>query len=72
MSCPEVFGGTFTFERHRIGAIGIRVGPRRRRCMTPTEMIAAGLHLGPRGWSRTFQMGPRTLQVQAFEPRSAA
>ena len=68
--CDERFGGDFTHSLHRVGEHGVQEGARRRRCMTADEMVAAGLHLGARGWSRTFQNAPGTLQVPTFEPRS--
>lgn len=39
--CHEYFNSTHAFEKHRIGQHGVD-----RRCMTPDEMRAHGMHIG--------------------------
>lgn len=62
MACGERFGGVEAFDVHRTGNVGVREGPRRRRCMTLEEMGAAGLILGPRGWGRRYDT-PRPSRI---------
>lgn len=52
-TCGLVFSGEASFDRHRVG----RFEPDEHRCLTPEEMIAAGLFLKPSGvWGRRPRM----------------
>ena len=63
-TCRSLFTGMDTFDRHRTGAFGEPLNP--RRCMTNAEMIAKGLqqptHSGL--WSRgvPLEAGGAALQ----------
>jgi len=48
MSCALRFGGVRAFELHRTGPATDR------RCRSAAELVALGLRLTPRGWSRAY------------------
>lgn len=43
--CGKLFNSTFAFDKHRIGKFG-----KDRRCMTGTEMVAAGMDVNAAGF----------------------
>lgn len=48
-ACHETFTGTTSGDRHRVGDHNVFVGPDRRRCLTPAEMVEAGMKQNARG-----------------------
>lgn len=46
--CHETFTSTTAGDMHRVGKHGVKDGPNRRRCLTPLEMIDAGMGLSKR------------------------
>jgi hypothetical protein len=51
--CHQTFTGTYTGDMHRVGVIGVKEGPNRRRCLSPDEMRAKGLVQNDEGqWYR--------------------
>ena len=47
--CHETFTGTTAGDKHRVGDPAIWDGPKRRRCLTVTEMTARGMATNDRG-----------------------
>lgn len=41
--CHESFTGTISGDKHRVGDFAVKEGPKRRRCLTPDEMLAKGM-----------------------------
>lgn len=55
--CGEYFNSSHAFDKHRTGIHGVD-----RRCLTPEEMTAAGMHFGDDGFWRGSKM-PDALQL---------
>ena len=53
-TCDEYFNSTTAFEMHRIGKFGLD-----RRCMTPSEMTAAGMLVNSSGFWITEKLNER-------------
>lgn len=47
--CNEYFNSGAAFDKHRVGDYG-RLTINTRRCLKPTEMIAAGMAKNSTGW----------------------
>lgn len=58
-SCCQTFSGTTAGDMHRTGRHAISEGPDRRRCLTPDEMVDAGLVLDGKGIWRLPGNHPR-------------
>ena len=43
--CGEYFNSTYAFDKHRTGKHGVD-----RRCLSPPEMLAKGMHQKPNGY----------------------
>ena len=63
--CGQIFGGESGFEKHRAGEFRkLDVTPSQRRCLTPQEMLARGLHQDERGrWIKDFDESVCTPRI---------
>jgi hypothetical protein len=67
--CGEYFNSDTAFEKHRIGQFGVN-----RRCMTPAEMLAAGMSRNAADWwisesaeTRTVPFPDRGARLERIE-----
>ena len=56
--CHETFTGTTSGDMHRVGEHHTSVGPNRRRCLTPAEMIDLGMGRNRFGYWMSPAEGP--------------
>jgi hypothetical protein len=71
-SCGLDFASLEAFDKHRVGRHS-QSGPHRRRCLTLTEMHAAGMELDPRGrWRIALSDTERTRLQQLENARGIA
>jgi hypothetical protein len=66
--CCETFSSTASGDMHRVGDHNESVGPDRRRCLDPEEMLAAGMARNHRGhWVTKPWDGPSGSTVSPQE-----
>ena len=62
--CHQTFTGTRAGDMHRVGDPAVRSGPKRRRCLTPAEMMAKGMVRSEQGRWTTGRVVPDAIRAR--------